>query len=471
MSFNYAGTNPNGLMVRLGHVGYLLNSLNEFVGNTSLTGIASIGSGVDEVFASYSPPDANIVSGIYSARDQYRTVHNSFLAYLQSLAQSTTVQMVNEYAPLPSQTVAAAVAWLVKDMTTNTQSVLKPTVSATVANGAGNTGGGVLLASVIGENGVQKDYVLPENITAQCTKDAQQGGATAGQEVFTLTSPVAETNALLWDYPLGSALKFTANAVDALADNSGGNLLQNGSWKTWSTPSSGPDNWLILSGAVGTDIIQSTGSDVYKGYNALAFEGTNSPAISQPFNTSPISNGNQGGTSAKLLPQTIYCVNFWLKVNAVPAAGVLTVDLTDGSNSPLVDQAGTPNSLAVTLSTATTGWVPHSVFFRTPAVVPSTGYRLRLRISTPMSAGTDLFLSHLGMTAAVQTYQGGPRIALFSGSPGFIQGDYFTLTTANNYQTAAKWQFLADRLFNMRALGLQLPSVAAAETIADTLIS
>lgn len=468
MSFNFTT-----FYTRFGHVGYLLNSINSFFGsaNLSAAGIESVGSGIDEIAGSYATPDLNLIGGLYNARDSYRSVSTTMLTYLQSLAQSTLIQMANDASPQPNQTLSNAVAYLVAQMQASSQTVNKPTASATSTAGT-NNGTGVMPVTVLGANGLQQDYVLAESITATCTADSQSG-ATAGQEQFTFISPAAESNPLLWDYPLGSAISVTANAVDALQNNSGGNLLQNGAFATWSTPSSGPDNWLILvagTGGVGTDIIQATGSNVYKGTTGIAFvgDGSSLPSISQPFAATPSTAGNAGGTSATITPLNQYCVNLYLKLNVVPAAGVLTVDLTDGNNTTVNDAQGNPNSVAIALTGATTSFVAHNVFFRTPAVLPTTGLRLRIRLSTALSAASTVYFGHVAMQDAPQLYSGGPFVAPFSGNPNFFKPDYFSLTIANDY--ASKFQLLADRIFNMRNLGYQLPS-SGSPTISDSLVS
>lgn len=463
-------TGTGGLFTRLGKIGGALNNINKFLGTTDISagGLKAVGPAIDAIFGQFESADQLLVSGLYPARDAYRGVHNSMTAYLQSLAQATVIQMANDDSPLTNPTLANALTLLIQQMT-GVDSVPQPTVSASASGASGNIGKGVLAASVLGPKGVQQDYAYAEAITATCTADGQ-GTGTAGRETFSVTSPAAESNPLAWDWPLGTAINTTLSAVDATVDNSGGNILQNGSFKTWTNPSVGPDNWLILGGPVGTNVTQATGSNVYKGNTGLAFVGTGgTPAsITQPFAATLSTAGNSGGTTATLKPLTVYAVNLYLKVSSVPAAGVLAVELTDGSNTIVADAAGNNNAGTVTLSGTTTSFVAHSFFFRTPAVIPATGFRLRLRLSTDIDSGKTLYLGHLAVHPADLLYAGGPYVGLFSGNPNFILGDYITLTVSNAHDSA--WQFLADRLFNMRSLGLQLPS-SGSPTILDSLIA
>jgi len=476
MSFPFTGA--GGFFTRFGHVGFLLNSLNSFIGtaNLSAASITSLGTGIDTIAGAYATPDLNIISGLYPARDSYRNVHTTMQSYLQALAQATLVQMANDASAQPNGTLSTAVAYLVSQMVANAQTVQKPTISATSTANAGNVGTGLIPVSVLNGNGVQQDYILAESIAAACTVDSQSG-ATAGQETFTFTSPAAEANALQWDYgpggTLGSGISVTQNAVDALVDNASGNLLQNGSFKTWTTPGVGPDNWLILvpgTGGVGGDILQTSGANVYKGTSGISFvgDGSSLPSISQPFNTTPNTSGNSGGTSATLKPLTVYCLSIATKMSSVPGAGALTIDLTDGNNTTTTNAATIANSLSLTLSSVPTSWKLWNVFFQTPAVLPSTGLRLRVRLSTALTAAVTVYFGHIALTPATQLYAGGPYVGVFSGSTNFFKPDGFVLAPANNY--GSKFQLLADRVFGMRSLGLQLPS-AASPTISDTLVA
>jgi Tfp pilus assembly protein FimT len=470
-TFPYIGT--NGLFTRVGAIGGLLNAVNSLAGTANLAGagIESVGPAIDKIAATYAAPDINLIGGLYAARDSYRGVHSSLLTYLQTLAQSTVIQMVNDFAPQPQSTLATSLQWLVKQMATDAQTVAKPTISTTPASTAGNIGSGLMVATPLGPNGVQQDYIdFVETLTASCTTDSQTGGATVGLETFAFTGPPKENNPLLWDWPLGSGTTGTLAAVDALQNNSGNQLLQNGAGQTWTTPSSGPDNWLLLTGTAGTQIVQASGSNVYSGSSGFSFVGDSATltSISQAFKATPGNTGNTGGTAAALAPLTQYVLNLFLKLSVAPAAGVLEISLTDGLNNILNDAAGNPNTLTIALSAGTTSFVAHNAFFRTPAVIPASGYRVRVRLTTALSTGSTLYFGHIALSPAASIYPGGPYGRIFSGLPAFISGDSLTIAVANNY--ASKWQLLADRLFGMRALGLQLPS-GGSPTILDSLIA
>ena len=118
-------------------------------------------------------------------------------------------------------------------------------------------------------------------------------------------------------------------------------------------------------------------------------------------------NNASTGTAGTVQPLTSYAVNLALKVDVVPAAGVLTIDLIDGNSNVIQDAQGNNNSFAVTLSGATTSWVFHSGVFRMPRALPAAMF-LRIRLSTGLSSGSNLFIDHLAMGALTRLYNGGP---------------------------------------------------------------
>jgi hypothetical protein len=146
----------------------------------------------------------------------------------------------------------------------------------------------------------------------------------------------------------------------------------------------------------------------------------------------------------------------------------LEIALTDGGGTVTQDPTGANNSFTKNLTGSTTSYAPLSMVFRTPVANPSTGYRLRVRLSTALDNTKTLYLASLAMAPGTQLYIGGPYAAIFSGATDFLVGDKFTWTIANNY--SSKWQVLAEKFFGMRALGLQLPS-SVSPTINDSLIS
>lgn len=177
-----------------------------------------------------------------------------------------------------------------------------------------------------------------------------------------------------------------------------------------------------------------------------------------------------------LSAETAYAVSLWAIADVVPAAGVITVDLVDGTGGSVIQDAqGAANSITFNAADLTKAWqhlsdlVSGEVFFRTPTAVPTVVY-LRVRISTAVSTGTSIFLDNSALAQATELYPGGPMIAIFSGSKPFRKQDKWTITVTNN--RGGRIQEWYNRAFNMQSLGLLLPSNSSgSETIPDSLAS
>jgi len=405
---------------------------------------------VAATFAQFTAADQALSAPLYPLQTSYQSVHQSLTQSLQSEAQAILMQMVQDDAPQAVQSVPSAMAYLINQIT-GTQTVQKPTITSATVVGGSNVGNGTLGVSLLNGNSLQNDYIFPEALTITCTSDGQSGGV-AAQEQFSVVGPAAETDTLNYDWPLGSGVNTSLNTIDFLQNNSGGNLLTNSGYQT-QTVANTPDNWPITTGTPGTTIMSATGGNVYRGTQGLAFVGTGAELtnIYQPFGLSP-------GTPATLSPLTQYGVFVVDKVSAVPAAGVLEVALTDGTGTIVNDAQGNANSLVINLTGEATAFTKRIVFFRTPAVTPATGYRLRVRLSTALDNTKSVYFQ-VGMTLPTPSYPGGPSPVLFAGPTNFIKGDLFTLTITNLLNS--RWQLFFERVFGMRAMSLQLPSGGA----------
>lgn len=411
-------------------------------------GFVSVSPLVNSLYAQFPATDQAQTTALYSTLSSYQGIHSTLTQYLQSLAQSLLMSMVQDDSPQPVQSVSNAMSYLISQISGAAQSVQKPLITTSITVGGSNIGNGTLAVSVLGPNGLQLDYLFPENISLLCTADGQSGGV-AAQEQFAVLGPAAETDPLNWDWPLGSGVNTALNAIDFLQNNAGGNVLTNSGFQT-QTVANTPDNWPIQTGTPGTTITAATGANVYRGTQALGFIGNSAEltSIYQPFGASP-------GTSAVLQPLTQYGLEVVDKVSSVPAAGALEIALTDGNGNIVNDAQGNPNVLTLGLSTATTSFVPHTFFIRTPAVTPATGYRVRVRLSTALSTGSTVYFQ-LGANQPSPLYTGGPLACLWAGSTNFIQQDKFTLGVTN--ALSSRWQLFLERVFQMRSLGLQMPS-------------
>jgi hypothetical protein len=406
----------------------------------------------------YASPDLDIIDGLYTALSQAQNAAQGFASYQRSVAQANLIQMVAE-APDPplNLTLQASLAYLVAAMQTASATVKRNTVSATVTYGS-NTGNGVVAAGVLSNLGLPLEYVFAEILSGVISRDAQSGGAVAGQESLTFSGQTPVTNQLSYLWPAGSGATFGTTAVNAAAPNGRGtaNLLYNGNMELWTVLANIPDGFHLGVGTAGTTILQSTGQ-FYDGASSLSFVGTSSEhtSVQTRFGTD---------FKASAAPLTQYAVNLWAKVDVVPAAGVLSVELVDGSGTQLLDAQGNASVFTVSLPGLTTSWAAINGFLRTPRVLPSQVW-LRLRLSTALSTGSTLFMDRCALCQPNSAYFGGVPIAAFSGNVNWVQGDTAFVTVANAFNGILQSNF--DRLFSMRNNGLILPSTAGSPTLAD----
>lgn len=409
----------------------------------------------------YASPDLDILDGLSARLTAAQSTAGGFAGYLRQLARTTVIRMVNEAAVQADQGLPTALNYVIAYMVANSQTLQRNAVGQSVAAGGANTGTGNLLVGLLDNRGNPREYAFAEVLQGACTSDAQSGGATSGQETWGFVGQYGVTDALSWLYPAaGSNSGIALQSVDASSYGNSGtrNQLVNGDMEGWT--SNVPTNWHITTGTAGTTVRQST-AEHYDGASSLRITGDGSELTS-------LYTGLGTDTVADPIPLDQLAVSFRLKVSSVPSAGVLTVQLVDGTGAQIDDDAGNASAFTVSLPGATTSWVAHGGFLRTPRVLPTT-VRLRLKLTTALDNTVDLFLDHIGMAQPVTAYLGGPALAVFSGSTPWIAGDTFAATVTNDF--GGLLQSGSDRLLGMRNLGLIFPSVASSPSISDALVT
>lgn len=449
-------TGTGGLFTRIGAMGGLLADLNTFQSSTLPTDVQAI-------LTQYpANNDEIMVDGIETQLMSAQQSSGGIMASIQSYGYNTVNTMVYQDNPLLSNTnLATSLAEVIRQMIGDSQTIQACTIGSTVTAAAGNQGNGVCVVSTRRSDGLVQENAFQEHITVKCSSDSTISSSLAGRETFAVTGTVPYTS-FDWRFPGGSGGSGSLSAIDATSDNSNGNKLTNSDFEAFT--SNVPDDWSILVGSAGTTIKKST-SQFYTGAASLNFVGNGSEltSIAQTFGT---------GTPATLNSQTQYACSLWMKVDSVPAAGVLEVSLVDGSNTITTDVSGNQNKFSFTLIGATTSWANVSGSFRTPYILPST-LKIRVRLSTALSNTINLYIDHLALGTMTQVYTGGPSVSVFSGSSDFYVPDSFTAAITNNRGGASNnktFQTLYDRMFGMRQLGLLLPS-SGSPSISDSLIT
>jgi len=402
----------------------------------------------------------------------------------------------------------------------------QPTVSVSAAVYASPnlapTGTFSVVASILNGGGLQEDYTIPETLVTYCTGD-QNGNqsswpatnysgtalAVNGSEPMTIyAGQYSGASSLDWTMtnPLGPETPSGASATFIICDptlnqigGTGSNVLNNSSFGVVPTTTANlPDFWAVATpsgyaGAVGTEILVNTttapvlaaqGGTAAAMTYSLAFVGTtNKPEIVQAFNTAGLVAGTPSpGTGYALLPATQYAVSFWVKTTCTSSgtlsAGVLEVSLVGSDKTTVLTNAAGASLLKhVTLSVSTqASWTQYTAFFQTPSDLGSAQY-LAIRLSTAIttSAGVaTIYISDVAMCLATPVSQqqanGGTfYVAAFRGATDAVAGDAWTVTTANNYRTAAVFALMMNAFFGLGRQGIQLPSKSSTPTWAETL--
>jgi hypothetical protein len=459
MSLSFANAAGN-LFNRLGRYGKLAH-----VSRTFQTDLKTY---FDALMAQYDSSVASPLqlpaSGLAAQRDATREAASAFMSSLSSNAGLTVTEMIKADKPTSAWSLQESLEEVRRQMIAAPATIKLCTVTGSSAAGPTNSGDGVMVVSVKRGDGLSQELLYPEAAYVRCFFDSQTSGATSGQETFAYLGPVSAQSVWSPDYPINSGLTTFLSAIDATVDGTAGtasgNILVNGAFENFTANL--PDNWTAVTGVAGTDFQKSTAT-VYSGAASLQYiGGATLTNLAQTLTT----------LSGTLLPSTSYAVNFWTKVSAVPAAGVLTVELVDGNNAVINDDQGVANSFTVALTGLTTSFAAKNGVFRMPKLVPST-VKIRLRLSTALSVGSNLFIDRMSMGSGTQAYPGGPGLWVFSGNTKFVVNDFFTLTTTNDYGGATNlstFQWLLDRLLGTRQLGILFPSNGA-PSISDTLIT
>jgi hypothetical protein len=434
--------------VRLGHLEGVIDAVNTFAGTTIPAKVATL-------LGDYSG-ETGLTAGVYSSLASWQSLQKNYLRTLDSLANAIILNDVNVSRNIPNRNVMAGIAQLIAEMVANAQTVNKCTVSSSVTPAGGNTGTPVILSTLLHPTGRYQENAVAESVGAACTNDAQSGSAVAGQESIRFAGQILTSDSLSYLWPSGSGC--SKSFVLAGPANS---LISNGNFETF-TVANIPDSFHINVGTAGTTILKSTGAGTfYDGVSSLEFVG-NSSELTEIYQTF----GTDNATAIRPFAQ--YAFNTYLKMNSATASGVLEVALTDASGAIVADSVGNPNAFTVTLSTVSnTAFVPVSGIFRLPRVLP-TAIRLRIRLTTTLPTGNNLYIDRAVFSGMSSLYLGGPYVACFSSAVNPIRGDAWTLAVANDY--AGKIQRMFDRFFGMAANDLILPS-SASPTISDSLVS
>lgn len=455
---------------RLGKLGRAINNISSFQATLQTTLI----DGSQGIFPQYSTePDLAAVIG-----DNWISLLGSLEspgAIMQQLAQQTINRMVYRDQPQLNQTLTStnllsSIAYVLQQMANQGATILKQNVTATSNAFVGTGTGAVTVSTVRPFDGRTLENAYTEVLTFVCTSDSYIGGATAFNEGFSVNGEGIETDFFAFDWPLGSNAQIGLNAIDGDTSQGSNNLLNNSGFATF--VSNLPQFWTLIVGTAGTNIVPNS-SISYTGPNSMQWigDGSTNIGIKQFFN-------NSLGNNTTLTPQTQYSVNLWLRTGgSAPSTGILQVSLVNEATGLILnDQAGTPNSFTVDLTTLNTTWRAFNGFFRTPENTPAN-LSIRYQLTTPLNNGATVYFAKTSMGNMAQAYLQGPFVALHSGNTPFVQSPIADFATANVTNsrgaggTLNTWQTVLFRLLSS-AVGVELiwPS-SVSPNVSDGLLS
>lgn len=451
--------------------------------------------------------------------------------------------------PTPRGSLTEAIAELVKQMLSESETFDAPTVSVTPSYGGSNVGDGLAIVSSKDVRGRNLVYMLPETIEGVVTRADAIGTATVqfdGEE--SIDSPFSV------DWPGGSGI---SQVLTSSIGNTAGNLIGNASFATAdATEADLPAGWIAKGMEVGTTILltpvevqrlviassptagyytitytaadgtkQTTGLIAWnatettvqealrnlKGLSSITvsssgtspnfthditFTGVSVPGGTITVDTENLTGGTitpskpTAGTAyaargarvmqwdpdgaedqvmhypVALEPLTQYSFAVCLAANAVPSAGVITVDIVDGIDGTTIqDEAGANNSFTIDVTALDGTPTLYTGVFRTPVTLNSPQCYVRIRATTTIANDGNVYFDQIQLREMTQLYTGGPFVSIVSGGVDWAVGDTITLAVANN--RAGDMLDWHNRIFRLREQDIYVPN-ASTGTLEDS---
>lgn len=468
MAINFTSATGN-LFNRLGKLGVIIKNIRslQVLQQPALIDVTT------GIVAQYNAePDIQAIVG-----SSYINLLNSGITpatTMQRMAAATVNRMVYRDNPsvngsLTSGNTLASLREIIRQMKAASASVRSMTITGTPGTFTGLGDGTVNVSVKRPSDGITLENSFTETLLLTCQTDSYSSTAIAGNESFLLTGQTLQSNPFVFDWPQGSGARANLSAIDGAASNASGNVLTNSGFDAFT--SNVPDNFVLQVGTAGTNVFLENSITFDAPPNtSLRFRGDGSTLIelTQLFNDTT-------GTIDALDPLTQYSLTLWMRRGgSAVSAGVLEISLVDDGFNMIHDEAGNANSITINLTTLTTNYLPQKGCFRTPANLPTTIY-LRLRLTTAISNGSDVYLDKMGLGIMTQSYISGPYLAVHAGAIPFEIADFATCAVSNSRGVAGTYntfQTLLARLFPSEVYGNELifPSNAA-PTVDDALIA
>ncbi len=452
MSLTYTGT--NGVFTQIGKLVKHYNKIKDNA-NDATDGLDA---NQDEILDVFQAADQDVaIDGLVPAFKRWKA---EAISRREELAQYVVSRLQDEETILKelgmnSADIDQIVNELIAEMDANNKTVEESNFSlGSVSEGSSNEGGGKILVTDILDgatspgsfNGVRMPANLKykgktselggnETFRFKVTADSYQDGLNEGSEEISWQGcPRAEPHGL---DDGGSGYVGTIQPLHASTEE----FLANADFEVFTTNS--PDNWDVVNGTVGTDILQEN-TVIAQGESALKFSGGGSAIeIKQDISADSV------------IANKMYCVSVKLRRSDVPMPSMSNVTVQfEGTGY----SAGGTEQVSQTFgSLNTVGFEVFSFFVVMPSIIPDD-FALVLKWDGGPSSGELVYFDDLSMGPV--NYGGGIGVVAVRDSGTFVRGDRFEVST-----TTTEGVF---QEFFRRVLGAQLPS-SASPTISDSL--
>lgn len=377
------------------------------------------------------------------------------LAGLRHAAEREVVATMQAEGAPGAGSVSGALAALGEAMEADGQALEAASVSAVTTPAAGNGGDAELVVGLIDAEGRELFEAVPETLEVLVTSGPEPaevvvaGGASLG---WTAPDGAPEGSGAL------AGLRLTSAAAGG-SDLEGRSATVNG--RFLDAEGDVPRQWQLAAGTAGRDVLCSgTAGKDGRGGLELVGDGTTQPELRQEF-------GRASGSPASLVPGSVYCLAFWLRlVSGTPAAGVVRARVTDATGTLLA--AGAEVTAAV--PTASGSFALQAVTFGLPAGASVDGAELRLDVATPISAGATVAIDDVALVRMAVAYPGGPRLALLEGTAPVAGGDAWEVAVANPNDAGTLLGAL-NRLLALRERGVRWPAATSGATLGNSLLA
>lgn len=388
--------------------------------------------GADDILDEFAA-NRDLADGVLAL---YQTLQASMRQHVAGLTTQASKSLSALQAELmaSSPSTQAIVPLLIARMVDDSKTVAANTVSApSVSSVAGLVGTGGLAASKTNADGVDDETVVSETLRVRCVRD-RFTGTVAGQEAFEIVGAPRQVRE-------EGYLARGSGGPTSLLGGEASNLLTNGPFSAFT--GNVPDGWTVVAGVAGTDILDNT-TVLHANAHTLELKsgGSSTITLKQVFGAS--------------FTKRVYVGNVWARRSGGSWTGGGSLKFT-AKGTGFTDR----DILSIDPASLTTSFANATLFFATPATLPSD-FRIEASwTGANLNAAKSVYLS--GSAVRLATMHGGTAYAIFRGAADFLVGDEFEVVTANNY--AGKFQTWFGRFF-----GAQLPS-SGSPNISDSLAS